>query len=186
MKIFFLGWAAQYEKNFINYLSDNYGVEHLESPKGLRRLHRITRILGRPRRSILLGRVYCRMRKFDRTDLLICNEAMVGSRVNPEIIKAFPGKKVLLIRDLVGARFLEKWRADFDAVYSFDREQCARLGISYMDQFIPIGYRKFAVPADSEKATTEPAALFIGREKGRGATLREGRNNLQIFAGFYA
>ena len=171
MKIFFLGWEAQYERHFISYLADHYHVEHLESPKGLRLLQRITRKLGLAYRGNLFGGIYCRMKKFSRLDMLICNEARIASRLNPEIIKAFPGKKILLVRDLVDALFLEKWSANFDAIYSFDREQCAKLGMGYLDQFIPIGYKEPATISAVKTAQPAPVALFIGREKGRGATL---------------
>jgi 1,5-rhamnosyltransferase len=171
MKIFFLGWAAKYERHFIEYLSENYAVEHLAVSKGWARLQRITSLI--PRRLFqpgLLGHIHGRVKKFSNADLLICNEAKIDSKFNPEIIKAFPGKKVLLIRDLVDRKFLEKWRSSFDAIYSFDREQCVELGMSYMDQFIPMGY-KLTVSTVLKKAKSEPTALFIGREKGRGAAL---------------
>lgn len=171
MKVFFLGWAAQYEKHFIKYLSARYGAEHLESPKVLRRLQRLTRILGGAYSGALFGGIYCRMNGFGRTDLLVCNEATIPSKINPEIIKAFPGKKVLLVRDLVDAPFLEKWSGQFDAIYSFDREQCTKLGMRYLDQFLPIGYQESAAFASSKEARPKQLALFIGREKGRGAIL---------------
>lgn len=172
MKIFFLGWAAQYEQHFIKYLSDNYSVEHLDVPKGLARLQRITALIpGRSYNANLLGHIYCRVKKFSNVDLLICNEAKIDSKINPEIIKTFPGKKVLLIRDLVDRKFLEKWSSAFDAIYSFDHDQCVKLGINYMNQFIPMGYKQLAVSTTLKKAKPEPTALFIGREKGRGTTL---------------
>lgn len=172
MGIFFLGWAAQYERHFIKYLSGRYGVEHLAPPKGLTRLQQIAApILGRSRSANLLGRIYCGTRKFGKTDLLICNEARIDSKTNPAIIRAFPGKKVLLVRDLVDTAFLDEWRADFDAIYSFDYEQCIELGMTYMNQFMPVGYQELPAPAPLKKENSKPTALFIGREKGRGAML---------------
>lgn len=172
MKIFFLGWTAQYEQHFIEYLSRHYNVEYLPSPKGLRRLHRITaRVLGRAYQSGWFGGIYCRLKKTTEADLLICNEVKIDSKINPEIIKAFPGKKVLLVRNIVEAPLIDKWRAEFDAIYSFDREQCDKLGMSYLDQFMPMGYKESAASAASKEAKPEPTALFIGREKGRGEML---------------
>lgn len=172
MTIFFLGWEAQYEKHFIRYLADHYDVEHLESPKGLRLLQRITRKLVRAYKGNVFGGIYRRMKKFNRSDLLICNETRVTYRLNSEIINAFPGKKILLVRDLVDAPFLEQWRAVFGAIYSFDREQCAKLGMGYLNQFMPIGYREPPRALSVLKvARPVPVALFIGREKGRGAIL---------------
>ena len=172
MKIFFLGWAAQYERHFIKYLAENYAVEHLAVPKGLARLQRITALLpARSSGANLLGRLYCRLKKFGSADLLICNEAKLDSKINSEIVKTFPGQKVLLIRDLVDRRFLDEWRQHFDAIYSFDQEQCAKLGIDYLNQFIPIGFRQLASSYTLKEAKSEPTALFIGREKGRGSML---------------
>lgn len=172
MKIFFLGWTAQYEQQFITYLSEHYEIEHLAEPKGLSRLHRIaTRLLGRAYSVGLFGRIYCRMKKFGKADLLICNEGQIHRKINPGIIKSFPGQKALLVRDLVDAQFLNKWSPDFDATYSFDREQCEKLGMNYMNQFMPMGYKQSSIGVTPKILSSEPTALFIGREKGRGTTL---------------
>jgi 1,5-rhamnosyltransferase len=172
MKIFFLGWGSQYEKHFIEYLSGQHEVKRIPTSKWLRRLHRMTsRILGRKRGSDLVVGTYCQMKKFSDSDLLICNDNTIKSKVNPEIVKVFPGKKVMLVRNPVDASFVEKWRTGFDAIYSFDPEQCARLGMDYLNQFIPIGYKQQPAYAAPAEAKPEPTALFVGLDKGRAETL---------------
>lgn len=172
MKIFFLGWSAKYERHFIKYLSENYDVEHIISPKWLRRHDRITtRILGHSYRPDLFAGIYCWMRKFRKSDLLICNDNTINSRINPEIIKKFPGKKIMLIRNLVDSPFLEKWGADFDATYSFDPEQCEKLGMGYMHQFMPMGYKQPIESITLKKEKTGTTAFFVGLEKGRAEVL---------------
>lgn len=175
MNIFFLGWTAQYEQQFIKYLAEGYSVKHLPEPKKLNRARRVVaRALGRLYPQGLFGKAYCRTMNFAADDLLICNEGQIHRKTNPEIIRAFPGKKVLLIRDLVDKAFISEWSPNFDAVYSFDRRQCEQLGVEYLNQFMPMGYRESAVYGKAhtgDKASKAPTALFIGREKGRGAAL---------------
>lgn len=115
---------------------------------------------------------YCRMKRFSGSDLLICNDNTVKSKINPEIVNTFPGKKVMLVRNTVDAPFVDKWNAGFDAIYSFDPEQCATLGMAHLNQFIPIGFNKRAAPLTTSKtASPEPTVLFVGVEKGRAETL---------------
>lgn len=172
MKIFFLGWSAKYERHFIKYLSDSYNVEHIISPKWLRRFDRIaTRILGHSHRPKLLAGIYCRMKKFEKSDLIICNDNTITSRLNPEIIKKFPGTKIMLIRNLVDIPFLDKWGSDFDAIYSFDPEQCEKLSIGYMHQFMPMGYKQPIESAALKNKKAEATAFFVGLEKGRAEIL---------------
>ncbi|YCH22224.1 hypothetical protein M1D96_01505 [Pseudomonas sp. D1-3] len=170
MKIFFLGWKAQYEKLFIAHLAENYEVTHLAQSKVLNRMDRIARRIFGRWVSFFLGRIYGRGAGFSANDLLVCNEGEVHRKLNPYIIELFPGAKVLLVRDLVSSKFIERWASVFDAIYSFDREQCEKLGMTYLPQFFPMGHSHVSALTGSSNALTA-RALFIGREKGRGEIL---------------
>ena len=168
--IYFLGWKAQYEKLFIGHLAEKYNVVHLSQSKTLNRVNRVaSRLLGRWA-STFLGRIYGRWLGFSTSDLLLCNEGEIHRKLNPQIVASFPGAKVLLVRDLVTASFLDKWAGLFDSVYSFDRRQCESLGMTYLSQFFPVGCSHISSVAHSVNSS-EPRALFIGREKGRGDVL---------------
>lgn len=170
MTIYFLGWTAQYEKLFIEHLTERFDVVHLPEPKKLNRLHRIISKLTGRSASAWLSKLYGRGFNFRSDDLLICNEGQIHRKLNPAILQSFPGRKVLLVRDLVTSDFLKKWSSLFDAVYSFDRNQCVDLGMTYLNQFFPMGYAH-ASAAAARADSTRPKALFIGREKGRGEVL---------------
>lgn len=170
VKVFFLGWKAQYEKLFIAHLAENYEVTHLAQSKLLNRIDRVARrILGR-RVSVFLGRIYGWSAGFSANDLLVCNEGEVHRKLNPYIVESFPGAKVLLVRDLVTASFLETWASVFDRIYSFDQNQCEKLGMTYLSQFFPMGRSHVSAVVGSPNSL-KARALFIGREKGRGETL---------------
>lgn len=170
MTIYFLGWKAQYEKLFIGHLAEKYDVVHLSQSKVLNRINRVaSRVVG-SWVSGFLGRIYGLRAGFAADDLLICNEGEIHRKLNPHITNSFPGAKVLLVRDLVTASFLEEWAGLFDTVYSFDRKQCENLGMTYLSQFFPMGYSHVSAVTASAQSS-KARALFIGREKGRGEVL---------------
>lgn len=169
MAIYFLGWTAQYEQRFVSYLAERYDVGRTPDRKGLVRLHRIVKKILGARCAGLLGRLYCKLAGFSGSDMLICNEGQIHRKLNPAILEAFPGIRILVVRDLVDSAFLTRWRSHFDAIYSFDQVQCARLGMQVMNQFLPIGYdEKRMVPVCADGS---PTALFIGRDKHRSRSL---------------
>ncbi|MBF9243234.1 hypothetical protein I4I80_02935 [Pseudomonas syringae pv. tomato] len=178
VRTFFLGWTAQYERHFIQYLATRYDVTRLEVPKLLKRLHRIATVFSKTdrvqdRHILFLGRLYSAAKGFDRSDMLICNEGHVRRNVLPSIISAFPGRKVLLVRDLVDSAFIEEMSPFFDRIYSFDQSQCRMLGMQYLNQFFPLGFAEAeqATATDPIQKTSKPHCFFLGRDKGRSAVL---------------
>lgn len=169
MTIYFLGWTAQYERRLVSYLAERYDVGQIPDRKGLMRLHRIVKKIFGARYAGLLGRLYCKLAGFSGKDMLICNEGQIHRKLNPAILLAFPGTRILVVRDLVDSAFLARWRPHFDAIYSFDQVQCARLGMQAMNQFLPIGYDE--KPIAPPCADGGPTALFIGRDKYRSRPL---------------
>ncbi|WP_225775564.1 hypothetical protein [Pseudomonas sp. Marseille-Q5115] len=177
MKAYFLGWTAQYERRFIAYLAISQPVEVLAPPRLAQRVQRkiqsLNKRLGGVRVSDgWLGRVVCRLRNAGPADLLVCNEGQVRRNVNPAIVRAFPGRKVLLVRDLVDAAFLSEVRPLFDAIYSFDQQQCEALGMRPLNQFFPLGFTETG--RDVARSTVTGHVMkcfFLGRDKGRAAML---------------
>ncbi|RRV09046.1 hypothetical protein EGJ27_04530 [Pseudomonas sp. v388] len=177
MRTFFLGWTAQYERRFIGYLARHYNVSRLEVPKLFKRIHRLATGFRKSddvqgRRVAWLGRLYCASKGFDRSDILVCNEGQVRRNVLPTIVSAFPGCKILLVRDLVDAAFVEEMTPLFDRIYSFDQSQCKRLGMHPLNQFFPLGFAEAELLlAERPKAVTHKQCFFLGRDKGRSALL---------------
>lgn len=177
MSTFFLGWTAQYERHFIKYLADHYDVSRLEVPKLLKRLHRVATGFSKAesvqdRLVSWIGRMYCAARGFDRSDILICNEGQVRRNVLPSIVSVFPGRKILLVRDLVDVAFVEEMTPLFDRIYSFDQSQCRLLGMQHLNQFFPLGFAEAErLTAQARKAVTRQHCFFLGRDKGRSALL---------------
>lgn len=177
MKAYFLGWTAQYEQRFIAYLATSQPVEVLAPPRLAQRVQRkiqsLNKRLGGARMSDgWLGRLVCRLHNTCSADLLVCNEGQVRRNVNPAIVRAFPGRKVLLVRDLVDAAFLKEVRPLFDAIYSFDQQQCEALDMRPLNQFFPLGF------TEAGRGVRGPAMVghamkcfFLGRDKGRAAML---------------
>lgn len=179
MRTFFLGWTAQYERRFINYLAARYEVRRLEVPKLIKRTHRLVtrnrRSGGVQERMVpWLGRLYCAVKGFRNTDILVCNEGQIQRNVLPSIVRAFPGHKVLMVRDLVDEAFVHAMSPFFDRIYSFDQAQCDRLGMQHLNQFFPLGFDEVAAPvAVSGEAVTALRCFFLGRDKGRSALLAQ-------------
>ena len=170
MTVYFLGWKAQYEQLFIDHLAESYDVVYLEQSRVWNRVNRLVgRFLG-GRWQSRLALLYAWRSGFSANDLLICNEGEIHRKFNAPIVGAFPGVKLLLIRDLVDSDFVIKWTGLFDAMYSFDRKQCEVLGIKYLHQFFPMGFAHAKAVAPSYQCAAAKA-LFIGRDKGRGQVL---------------
>jgi len=170
MTVYFLGWKAQYEQLFIKHLAENYDVVYLQPSRLWNRVNRALNKFLSGRWGAHLADLYVRRAGFSAGDILVCNEGEIHRKFNASIARSFPGAKVLLVRDLIDAGFLEKWAGLFDTVYSFDSQQCETLGMAYLHQFFPLGFSHAkAVAASYNQARKK--ALFIGREKGRGDAL---------------
>jgi 1,5-rhamnosyltransferase len=177
LRTFFLGWTAQYERRFIRYLANHHSVSKLEVPKLLKRLHRLATGFSKSaavqaRQVPWLGRLYCAAKGFKSSDILVCNEGQVRRNVLPSIVSAFPGRRILLVRDLVDAAFIEEMTPFFDRIYSFDQSQCSRLGMQHLNQFFPVGFAEAEQLAAKDAATgAQKHCFFLGRDKGRSALL---------------
>lgn len=177
MKAFFLGWTAQYEHRFIAALAGHRPVRHLQPARVLQRAQRKLqslnkRLMGAPLSDAWLGRLACRLSGAGPQDLLVCNEGQVRRHINPAVVRAFPGRKVLLVRDLVDSAFVAQVRPWFNAIYSFDQQQCAALGVLPLDQFFALGYEEARARRGQGTARRPRTCFFLGRDKHRASTLQ--------------
>ena len=178
MKVFFLGWKARYEQIMIDCVAKHYDVRRYAVPRYAKRLNRWVKILNRriaPRFSAdwLARRINARL-QVGSGDLLICNEGEAFRGFNPNLIRTFRGARVLLVRDLVDETFLMTMRGQFDAIYSFDAEQCQALGMQFLDQFFPYSVEDAkAWNATVPHSNVRPKCYYLGRDKGRSAYITQ-------------
>ncbi|MEP9316788.1 hypothetical protein ABKS89_06625 [Pseudomonas sp. LABIM340] len=176
MKIFFLGWKAEYERAMIESLKDSFDVRIVQVPGYVRRIYRLFRSLGKrlpvPMPLEWLGRRVNARHGERPGDILVCNEGELLHGINAGIASTFNGHKVLLVRDLVDRQFIDSVRGLFDRVYSFDPEQCSLLDVERLDQFFPFNEAAARQLASSSNSTgTGRTCTFLGRDKGRSATV---------------
>lgn len=178
MKIYFLGWKADYEKAMIDSLSASFTVAEVKEPSYVRRIYSLIRSV-RKRIPIGMPLDWLGRRVNDRLgdapdDILICNAWALPRGVNTGIARTFKGRRVLLIRDLSERSFVDSVRDIFDSIYSFDPEQCRALDISHLDQFFPFGEEAaHAMSGEAPHARSGAICNFLGRDKGRGSRLVE-------------
>ncbi|WP_448682320.1 hypothetical protein [Pseudomonas nicosulfuronedens] len=178
MKIFFLGWKAEYERAMIESLATSFDVRVVQVPGYVRRIYRLFRSLSKrmpvPMPLERLGRRVNARHNESSGDILVCNEGELLHGINAGIARTFKGHKVLLVRDLVDRPFIDSVRGQFDRIYSFDPEQCALLEVERLDQFFPFSEASARqLSARSGSAGEGRTCTFLGRDKGRAATLLE-------------
>ncbi|MNZ48743.1 hypothetical protein D3C78_664930 [compost metagenome] len=175
MTIFFLGWTAQYEQRMVHHLAASHDVKMLVAPKWMKRVGRYLNSFSKGRNRPTRGHHWLadqlmKPHKVKHDDILICNEGQFRRGLNPAIVERFKGHKVLMVRDLVTASFIDALRPRFDKLYSFDKAQCDALGLDYLNQFFPFGFDEaLRLAEQSGDNRTAPACFFLGRDKGRTA-----------------
>lgn len=178
MTVYFLGWKSRYDNIMIERLGQSHGVRMLDVPPYSRRVVRLFRKIGRLFGRALplnwLGRRVSTENGATSSDLLICSEAQLKRGRHMHLVSGFPGRRILLVRDLVDARFVERMRPLFSRIFSYDPVQCERLGMEYLEQFFPFNvddarHQTGSNPADSGK----PRCFFLGRDKGRAQRLEQ-------------
>jgi 1,5-rhamnosyltransferase len=184
MRVFFLGWKARYEQIMIDGLAENHNVHKLHVPAYAKRINRTIRTLQKriPLNisTSWLGKLVNAGKSISAKDILVCNEGQVKRGLNPSVISTFRGVKVLLIRDLVDAPFVDEMRKIFDRIYSFDPEQCRLFGIDYLEQFFPFN-AEAARKLNTKRLepTRRITCFFLGRDKGRAHLIENMANDLE-------
>lgn len=174
MTVYFLGWQARYEQIMIEHLAQSHAVRVFQLPAYARRGVRLARALGGAS-SLLrwLGRRASAANQATASDLLVCNEGQLKRGRQLHLVQGFPGQRVLLVRDLVEAAFVERMRPLFDRIYSYDPVQCERLGMLHLEQFFPFDPDSARQPAaEREAGRCSPLCFFLGRDKGRAPRLQ--------------
>ena len=174
MTVYFLGWKARYEQIMIERLAQLHTVQMFELPPYARRVVRLARALGGGALLLKwLGRRVSAVNGAAAGDMLVCNEAQLKRGRHMHLVNGFPGKRVLLVRDLVDASFVERMRPLFDHIYSYDPVQCERLGMTPLDQFFPFDLDNARQPAaERGEGAQKPLCFFLGRDKGRAQHLQ--------------
>ncbi|MFJ4443730.1 hypothetical protein ACIPZ8_16785 [Pseudomonas sp. NPDC089422] len=172
--VYFLGWQARYEQIMIENLAQSHAVRVFQLPGYARRGVRLARALGgAPALLRWLGRRASAANRATASDLLVCNEGQLKRGRQLHLVQGFPGQRVLLIRDLVDAAFVERMRPLFDRVYSYDPVQCERLGMVHLEQFFPFDPESVRQPTAGRAAGRQgPLCFFLGRDKGRARRLQ--------------
>jgi 1,5-rhamnosyltransferase len=184
MRVFFLGWKARYEQIMIDGLAEKHDVHMFHIPAYAKRINRTLRSLQKKipltMSTAWLGRWVNASKSVSTKDILICNEGQVRRGLNPSVISTFRGLKVLLIRDLVDAAFVDEMRKLFDKIYSFDPDQCRLFGIDYLEQFFPFN-AEAARKLNTERLEQSPriTCFFLGRDKGRAHLIESMANDLE-------
>lgn len=184
MRVFFLGWKARYEQIMIDGFAESHNVHKLHIPAYAKRINRTIRSLQKKTPLTIstswLGRLVNASKSISAKDILICNEGQAKRGLNPSVIKTFKGVKVLLIRDLVDAPFIDEMRKIFDRIYSFDPEQCRLFGIDYLEQFFPFNAEAARKLNTKKLEPSRPiTCFFLGRDKGRSQRIEEIANDLE-------
>ncbi|MFD2883474.1 hypothetical protein ACFS4T_14615 [Pseudomonas lini] len=114
-------------------------------------------------------------------DILVCNEGQVKRGLNPSVISTFRGVKVLLIRDLVDAPFVDEMRKIFRQNLQF------RPGaMPFIWYRLPRAVLSFQCRSSKQaeyKKRLEPTrritCFFLGRDKGRAHLIENMANDLE-------
>ncbi|WP_322361928.1 hypothetical protein [Pseudomonas sp. Teo4] len=160
----------------IERLGQSHAARMLEVPSYSRRVVRLSRtlgrLIGRPLSLNWLGRRVSASNGATSSDVLICSEAQLKRGRHMHLVSGFPGKRILLVRDLVDASFVEQMRPLFSHIYSYDPVQCERLGMEYLEQFFPFNVEDARPKPDSvDSASDTLRCFFLGRDKGRAQRL---------------
>lgn len=184
MRVFFLGWKARYEQIMIDGLAEKNNVHMFHVPTYAKRINRAVRSFQKKVPLSVsvswLGKLVNAGKFVSTEDMLVCNEGQVKRGLNPSVISTFRGVKVLLIRDLVDAPFVEEMKGLFDKIYSFDPDQCRSFGIDYLEQFFPFNAeaaRKLSAKRQGSASCT--SCFFLGRDKGRARLIEGIANDLE-------
>ncbi|MBV4462548.1 hypothetical protein KVG95_04290 [Pseudomonas sp. SWRI79] len=168
----------------IDGLAENHNVHKLHIPAYAKRINRTIRSLQKKTPLTIstswLGRLVNANKSISSKDILICNEGQAKRGLNPSVIKTFKGVKVLLIRDLVDAPFVDEMRKIFDRIYSFDPVQCRLFGIDYLEQFFPFNAEAARkLNTNKREPSRSITCFFLGRDKGRSQLIEEIANDLE-------
>lgn len=163
----------------IRYLAKHYGVQSIITPRKIHRLHKKFRLLGLSSSLVAKKYVNKKLKHITRNDILISHDSHIFDGVNKDVIKTLKCHKILLLRNPVTREFVERASTLFDKIYTFEKDKTATLGVEFLPQFIPIGYKDVKLYQSIELSERPPRCFFLGRDKGRLERLTELANDLK-------
>lgn len=149
------------------YLGKHYGVENIITPRKIHRLHKKFRFLGFSSSLVAKRYVNKKLKYITSNDIIISHDSHIFDGVNKDVIKNLKCKKVLLLRNPVTREFVERAYTLFDKIYTFEQDKTTTLGVEYLPQFIPVGYKEVKLYESLQLTVRQPRCFFLGRDKGR-------------------
>lgn len=151
----FLGWSADYDKIMVQQLKKKLKVQGVNFPEG----RVIFWINKRIKYFLIKAFLFVVSRFFPAKAVLVFKDSDGYGYHN--CLSLFRQKKVLIVRNVISREDASKFLSRFSTVYSFDKEQCEKYGLSYMPQIFPLE------DIDSDDLDDENSCYFIGIDKGR-------------------
>lgn len=169
--IYFWGWYADYDLEFIKSIEDNYVVRNISFSKRTRILVALVRKFFPSLVNLFLMGYF---RYFSsKNDTIVFSDDILHYKIGD--IGAYRRKIVLLRNTLVPlkAENLRIIKQIGFEVYSFDRHDCLKFDLKYLAQFLPVVYREGCA---HHRFSAKKKVLFVGLEKNR----RRQLNNLKV------
>lgn len=151
----FLGWSADYDKIMVQQLKKKLKVHGVNFPEG----RFIFWINKRTKYFLIKAFLFVVSRFFPVKAVLVFKDSDGYGYHN--CLSLFRQKKVLIVRNVISREDASKFLSKFSIVYSFDKEQCEKYGLSYMPQIFPLE------DIDGDDLDNENSCYFIGIDKGR-------------------
>lgn len=173
MNVYFFNWSTSYEQTMVRYLVKNYGVKNVFTPRKIHRLHQKFKFLGLTSSRIAKSHIAKKLNDIKSDDLLITHDSNIFFGVNKDVIKHLDCKKILLLRNPVSREFVDSAASLFDKIYTFEEGRSQELGVDYLPQFLPVGYKEAKTYDAFKLEARQPRCFFLGRDKGRIAYLTQ-------------
>lgn len=153
--IVFVGWTADYDKAMIHQLAKIFDVSHISIPEKKFLFH-----LNRMSGFILVRMLFWLKQRMNSKKIvwIFKDSDGYGYLKNISTIK---GSKILILRNIVSADFINLYKKSFDKLYTFDRGQSKAYVIDYMEQIFPYESLESLSHKDNGKC------YFLGLDKGR-------------------
>ena len=169
--IYFWGWYADYDLEFIKSIDDCYAVRNISFSKNTRILIALVRRFFPSFVNLFLTsylRFFC-----SRDDTIIFSDDVLHYKISDF---GFHCRKIILLRNVLvplKAGNLPKIKQLGFEVYSFDRQDCLKFDLKYLAQFLPVVYGNSCA---TDRLSSKRKVLFVGLDKNRRRLL----NNLKV------
>jgi len=169
MTIVFVGWTADYDRIMIQQLTKTMPVKAINFPEGKLIFH-VNRLLG-----YWPNRIYLKLHSlfFENSTILIFKDSDgYGYIRNADVFKQ---EKIVAVRNIVSAEFIQNLKLVFKRIYSFDKTQCSKYLLQHMDQIIPLTEKELGL------SVNDNVCFFVGLDKNRVGIISEVASELESF-----